>query len=186
MKDFFSESYHAGGGRKTSYSSMKHNGLQSTVVKVGHGYFCLYCKSSAKPVQNTHFSQVGRRCTCDGALNEMAERMAHELNEIKYENRIVLTSAEYIDFLLLNPRETFVATDKDGGNGIGATISIFFPKCARCEVGAIESMLKGSVSYNEKEFVEAVREKAVCIRDRQIMAAKQSLDEMMARRHSFM
>tara|TARA_B100000700_G_scaffold311500_1_gene393449 strand:- start:77293 stop:77910 length:618 start_codon:yes stop_codon:yes gene_type:complete len=74
----------AGHDRSPRYSTTVHTELKSTTFSFLGSTYCVHCGDPAKAIQANIqtlncYKTTGHRCTCEGALDEMAERLAYEL-----------------------------------------------------------------------------------------------------------
>lgn len=72
-----------------SYSSTMYPELLSSTYSFCCSHYCIHCHKAAKAVQaNIEFygdyKTTGYRCTCDAAINEIAELLAYEIGDFKF------------------------------------------------------------------------------------------------------
>lgn len=73
------------GQDKPSYSTTEHDTLSSTTFSLGGGDYCIHCGSKARYIQRggmmEGYADMGKRCNCDAAMNEMATLLALDMGE---------------------------------------------------------------------------------------------------------
>lgn len=109
--------------RGNGYSSTKYAQLVSTTYSFGYEHYCLHCHNKAKPIQANivnfnDYKTTGYRCTCELAIKEISELLAHEIGDFKFikiNDNHSISKERYIE-LISNLRSDSLPVCSDSNN----------------------------------------------------------------------